>query len=174
MFSNDCSIELTFRYFYILFNYFSFLGLKLNRYKSFLFIRWFIHEILFFGFFKISFKTSFVDFWLVCIIFIGSVFIDPVTCTRMWLQIVSGTYTNRTYGFEFPACLCKVMVRVTVFVIATVAINTLIVFKAVPKVWQFLWMIGDWFINITKYCSFWWVSIFINKKEEFYFCWGSI
>ena len=27
-----------------------------------------------------SFKPSFVDFWLVCIIFIGSEFIDPETC----------------------------------------------------------------------------------------------
>ena len=32
-----------------------------------------------------SFKPSFVDFWLVCIIFIGSAFIDPETFHRMWL-----------------------------------------------------------------------------------------
>ena len=81
-------------------------------------------------------KPSFVDFWPVCVIFIVSVFIDPETFPWVRLQIVSGKYTNRTYTFSSPAGLWKVVVRVTVFVILPVAINTLIVIKADPKVIQ--------------------------------------
>ena len=36
MFSNDFLIELTFNYFYVIFEYYSFIELKLNPYKFFL------------------------------------------------------------------------------------------------------------------------------------------
>ena len=89
-----------------------------------------------------SFKPYFVDFWLVCIIFTVSAFIDTETCPRVWLQIVSGTYPNRTYGFVSPAFLWKVVVRVPVFVVAPVSINTLIRFKEVPQVIQVCSCVG--------------------------------
>ena len=84
-----------------------------------------------------SFKPSFIDCWLVCIIFTGSEFIDPETCTGMWLKIVSGTYPNQTYGFSSPAGLWKVVTRVPVFMVSPVVMNTLIGFKAVLQVWFF-------------------------------------
>ena len=83
-----------------------------------------------------SFKPNLVDFRLVCIIFIGSEFIDPETCPRVWLQIVYGLYPNRTYWFSSPAGLWKVMTTVLVLIILHVSINTLIGFKTVPQVIQ--------------------------------------
>ena len=52
------------------------------------------------------------------------------------MQIISGPYPNREYGFASPVGLWKVVVRVPVFVIAYVAINTFIGLKAVPQVIQ--------------------------------------
>ena len=69
-----------------------------------------------------------------CIIFIGSALIDPENCPWVLLKMVSGPYTNWTCGFTPPAGLWKVVAAVTVFVIAPVAIGTLIGFKAVPEV----------------------------------------
>ena len=82
------------------------------------------------------FRISFVDFWFVCIIFIGSAFINPENFHRVWWKIVSGMYTNHIYIFTPPTGLRKVVERVKVFVISSVAINTLIGFKAVPQVIQ--------------------------------------
>ena len=45
---------------------------------------------------------------------IGSAFIDTETCTRAWLEIVRGMYTNRTYGFPPPSGLWKFVVRLPV------------------------------------------------------------
>ena len=101
-----------------------------------------------------SFKPYFVDCWLVCIIFIGSAFIDPETCTWVWLQTVSGLYLNWTYRFASPAGLCKSMLRLLGFLLSPVAINTLIDFKAVPQVWQF-WV----------YC---WQLIYKHQKILFF------
>ena len=36
---------------------------------------------------------------------------------------------------------------------------------------NFLWIVGDWFINITEDCSLFWVSRFIIITEYFSFCW---
>ena len=65
--------------------------------------------------FKYFFKPSFVECWLVCIIFIVSVFIDPETCPRVWLQIFSEPYQNWTYIFASPAGLWEVVVMVPIF-----------------------------------------------------------
>ena len=56
MLSGDRSIELTFHYFYIVFDYSSFLELQLNPYKISLFSQFFIHQLLFFLVPNISFK----------------------------------------------------------------------------------------------------------------------
>ena len=88
-----------------------------------------------------SFNNYFVDCWPVCIIFIGSKFINTETRPRVWLKFVSGMYPNRTYRFDSPAGLWKVVVRVPVFVISLVGINTFIGFKEVPQViqvWSFV------------------------------------
>ena len=53
-----------------------------------------------------SFKTSFVYYWHVCIIFTGSYFIDPGTCFWMLLLIVSGTYPNRNTDL-IPSQVCR-------------------------------------------------------------------
>ena len=223
MFFKNHSIEVTFRYFYIVFDYSWFLELKLNRYKLLIFLRLFIHQVLLFGFLVIIFvslivdlficidrisvhwyqklslgviwkfsvgriqightdflppqvcgrswqgcllgvltcllqliafidlkypsssslKHYFVDFWPVCIIFIGSEFIDTETCPRVWLKIFIGPYPNRTHGFSSPKGLWKVVARVPVFVISTVTINTFIGFKAVPQVIQ-VWSCVMW------------------------------
>ena len=90
-------------------------------------------------------KTYFVYCWFVCIIFIASTFIDPETCPRVLLQIVSRSYPNWTYVFATPAGSWKVMARVLVFVIEPVVINTLIGFKEVPQVIQ-VWIC---------ICNFW-------------------
>ena len=63
-----------------------------------------------------SFGNSFVYCWLVCIIFILSAFIDPETCSWVCYKIVIGTYTNLTYGFDYPVGLWKVVSRVLLFV----------------------------------------------------------
>ena len=77
-----------------------------------------------------------------CIIFIGSAFIDTETCPLLLLQIFSGMYSNQTYGFASPAALWKFVTRVPVFVISPGAINTLIGFKAFHQVIQGLNFIG--------------------------------
>ena len=46
----------------------------------------------------------------VCIKFIISALIDNDTCPWVWLQIVCGMYTDRTYGFTFPAGLGNILV----------------------------------------------------------------
>ena len=85
-----------------------------------------------------SFKPSFVDFWLVRIIFIGVVFIGTETSPWVCLKVFSAPYPNQTYIFASPAGLWKIVARVLVFVISHVVINTFIGFKEFPKVWQFL------------------------------------
>ena len=62
-----------------------------------------------------SFKNSFVGFWIVYIIFIISALIDTEHCPRVWLQILSGAYTNRTDIFSIPIGLWKVVAMVPVF-----------------------------------------------------------
>ena len=60
-------------------------------------------------------------------------------CPRVLLQIASGPYPNRAYGFTSPAGLWKNLDRVLVFVIEPVKINKFIGFKSVPqviKVWS--------------------------------------
>ena len=131
MFSNYHWIGLTFHSFYIFF-YSSFLELQLNLYKLFFFPRLFIHQVCSLGYWfdwykypsSYSFKSYFIHCWLVCIIFIGSMFIDPETCPRVQIQIFSWAYPNPTYRFASPAVLWKSMARVPVFVIAPAAINT--------------------------------------------------
>ena len=46
--------------------------------------------------------------------FIGSVFIDPDTCTRAILNCFCGLYTNQTHTFAPPTVLRKVVERVLV------------------------------------------------------------
>ena len=92
-----------------------------------------------------SFKPYFVDCLLVFIIFIISAFIYPETFPRLWLQIFSGPYPNRTYVFASPAGFWKVLVGVPVFAISPVAINTFIGFKADPQVIQVWSFIGKFF-----------------------------
>ena len=70
----------------------------------------------------------------VCIIFIGSVFIDTETFPWVWFQVFSGMFTNRTYVFDSPSFLWNVVARMPGFVILPVAMNTLIGFKVVPEV----------------------------------------
>ena len=43
-----------------------------------------------------------------------SAFIYTQKFTRVWLQIVCGTYSNWTYGFPYPAWMWNVMMRVPV------------------------------------------------------------
>ena len=61
------------------------------------------------------FKPYFVGFLFVCIIFIGSEFIDPETFPWVFKKIFSGPYPNCTYGFSSTKGLRKVVTRVTVF-----------------------------------------------------------
>ena len=51
-------------------------------------------------------NNYFIDCWILCIIFIGSSFIDPGTCPRLWLKIVSGPYPNWTYVIDFLPQVC--------------------------------------------------------------------
>ena len=67
-------------------------------------------------------------------LFILSVFIDPETCPQVCYQIFSWPYPKRTYIFASPAGFWKVAVRVPVFVISPVVVNTLIGFESVPQV----------------------------------------
>ena len=101
--SKNCSITLTIHYYiYIYIFYSSYILLQLI---ALLDLKYPSSSLL---------KPSFVDFWLVCIIFIGSEFIGPETCTRVWLKIFSGPYTNRTYIFSPPSGLWKVVMRVPI------------------------------------------------------------
>ena len=64
MLSNDCLIEITFHYFYFLFEYSWFLELQFNRYKLLLFLRFIISQILFFGVLGIIFASLIVDLFV--------------------------------------------------------------------------------------------------------------
>ena len=148
MFSKYRSTKLTFNCFYIVFDYYSFIKLQLNQYKLFLFLQWFIHQVLFFGVskisFKISFKTYFAYCWLVCIIFIGSLLIDSKTYPKVWLQISSGPYPNCTYRFSAPASLCKVMTRVPVFLLHLFQTIHWLDSSHLLKFDSFLWIVGNY------------------------------
>ena len=121
-------------------------------------------------------NSSFVDFWLGGIIFIKLALIDPETCPWVWLQIVSGTYTNQTYWFASHIGLWKVMERVSVFFIEPVAMNTLIGFKSVPQVLQVWICVGKccpkghkWhWVNPSQLFSEW--SKVFNKDSSFFCC----
>ena len=54
--------------------------------------------------------------WLcyITLALIGSAFIDPGTCPRVFLQIFCRSYPNRTYGFSCPIGFRKFVVRVPV------------------------------------------------------------
>ena len=54
--------------------------------------------------------------WLLTCFFalIWSGLVDTETCPHVWLQIICGTYLNRTYIFASPAGLWKVVARVPV------------------------------------------------------------
>ena len=83
--------------------------------------------------YKLFFKALYFGCWLVCIIFIGSAFIDTDTCPLVLLQMFSELYTNRTY--EFP--LHRFMEghgKGAGFAISSITINTLVGFKLVPQV----------------------------------------
>ena len=148
MFSNDRVVELTFHYFYFYF--------LISRTTVKMILVILVYSVIFFssiviwGFSVIDikypsssyFNPFFVDCWPVCIIAIGSVFINPETWPRAWLQIFSELYPNRTYGFSSPNGLWKVVATVPFFVISPVAIDTLIGFKAVPLVIQVWSCIG--------------------------------
>ena len=88
MFSNYRSTELTFHSFYIVYYYSVFIEIvklilviliSLIIYLSSI-VLWSISMLDLKSPSSSLFKPSFVDCWLVCIIFIGSVFIDPKTC----------------------------------------------------------------------------------------------
>ena len=129
------SFDLTDLSFYLhRFDYYWLCELQLNRYK-------FLSP-------SISlFKLSFVYFWLMCIIFIGSSLIYPETFPWVYLKIFSWTYPNRAYGFSSPTGLWKVVARVPVFVIAPVDINTMIGFKKVTSVIKFWSCVGKCWIK---------------------------
>ena len=78
MFSKKCQIELTFHYFYIVFDYSWFLEIQLNWYKLFLSIRSFICQVLLFEVSKISFK-----------IFVQAFFCSLLTCVYhiYWISV---------------------------------------------------------------------------------------
>ena len=66
MFSKDCSIELTFQYFYFVFDYYWFIELQLNRYKLILFLLFIICQVFFFGVLCIIIVLLIIDLF-VCI-----------------------------------------------------------------------------------------------------------
>ena len=78
-----------------------------------------------------------------CIIFIGSTFIDPKTCTQVLFQISSEPHPNPTNSFSYHTGLWKVGERVPVFDISPVAINTLIGFKKFHQVVQVFSCVGE-------------------------------
>ena len=68
--------------------------------------------------------------------FIGIASVDTETCPWLYTQFVSGTFPNRTYGFDSPAGFWKEFAKVPGFVISPVAVDTLTGFKSVPQVVQ--------------------------------------
>ena len=158
MVSNDRSIELTFHYF----KFFELLSVYRNTVKpiKFTIISPIVYSssIIIWSFSLLDiistsiylFKPYSVDCWLICIILIGSALIDPETYPQVWLQIVSGLYPNRTYGFASPVGLWKVVARVPVFVIAPVDINTFIGFKSVTQVIQVWSCVGKFWPKGNK------------------------
>ena len=100
------------------------------------------------------FNNYFVDCRLLCIVFIVSVFIDPETFPWVCYKIVSGPYTNFTYKFSSHAGLWKVVVRVPVFVISPVIINTLICFKSVTQDHCFWFQVNHLEVFLLSYVKF--------------------
>ena len=146
--------------------YYWFLEIQLNKCNLFFFfyylsIKYFSLDFLKYTSRSFS-KPYFLYCWLVLIIFILSAFIYTETFPWVLLQISSGPYPNRTYGFASPTCLWKVVARLPVFVIEPVAINTLICFNAVPQVGLFWWIVVNLFIKITEDCYFCCFSRFNN------------
>ena len=98
-----------------------------------------------------SLKPSFVDCWLVCIIIIASLFIDPKTFPRVCSQFLVGCIQKGHTNFYFPAGLYKVVARVSVFVISPVVINALIDFKSVNQVGNCIFI----YITHRRLLRFW-------------------
>ena len=69
-----------------------------------------------------------------CIIFIGSEFIDPQTFPWVCYKNISGMYPNCTYGFSSPTGLWKVVARVPVFAVPPVLIDKFVGFNSVTQV----------------------------------------
>ena len=111
MFSNDRSIKPTFHYFYIVFYYYWFLEIQFNQYKLSLFLSLFIHQVFYFVIFIIILALFIVDLFFALV---GSLLVDPETCSWVWFQISCRPYPNWTYRFASPTVLWKVVVRVMV------------------------------------------------------------
>ena len=62
--SNYCSIELTFQYFYFIFEYYWFCEQQWNQYKLLLFLWWFIIRLMFFSVLFIIFVSLIVDMFI--------------------------------------------------------------------------------------------------------------
>ena len=116
MFSNYRSVELKFNYFKIIFDYYWFIELQLNRYKLLLFIRFIIYKLLLFGVLVIIFTSLIVDLF-VCIYQISvhwywnlslsvikhfsvghiqpgyTYFLPPQVCGRSWQGLRLGVQT---------------------------------------------------------------------------------
>ena len=101
-------------------------------------------------------KTSFVDFWLVCILFIGPAFIDPEIFYWAWLKIFSGLYPNRTYGFSSPAGLWKVVARVTV---GCSELFTSIDWFAWSKISFNFFVQAFFFLSLTCFYHLYWILV---------------
>ena len=129
--SNDRSIELTL---YILVFFLTILDCQ--NYSSTDTSYYYFFDLIFIKYISLGFQLSYLRHLLQTFFFafIGSTFIDPETFSRVCKKFVFGTYPNRTYVFAYPTGLWKAVVRVLVFVISTIVINTLIGFKAVTQV----------------------------------------
>ena len=96
MFSNDHSIKPIYYYYFLVFDYSPFLEIQLNRYMFYYFFEYLFITYCSLEFLKYPprslFNTFLVDCWLVCIMFIGSKFIDPETCPWVGLKIGRGSW----------------------------------------------------------------------------------
>ena len=95
---------------------------------------------------KISLKflvQSFFCWFLTCVYHIHWIRVHLYwNFPRVWLQIFSVMYPNSTHVFTSPAGLWKIVVRVAIFFVSHVTINTLIGFKAVPQALQICSCVG--------------------------------
>ena len=119
-----------------------------------------------------SFKPYFVNFWHVCIIFIGSAYIDTEIFPWVWFQICQWSVSKQDIHIFFPRRLVEGLGEGDSFCDCTCCNKYINWIQVISPGLTFLMDWWRYILNITEDFSFGWVYIFIKTTEYFSFGWG--